>query len=187
MTLLKPLPSDRELDYLVEAGRRYRRAAGLIIGALVGLVFGLISQGINSFVLPGLDFYQPPFGQIVNGVLCLVSGALLGLVSAWPQESPLGVLIASITGAVIVFAITLADPQLDSRVGSGLVAMFLFLALPFSAAVVPIVVGLRWATNKQEDAFRANHFLWSRFIAPLLLLAVAGGLAATAMQAFTRA
>lgn len=179
--MLKPLPSDRDLDYLVEAGRRYRRAAGLIIGALVGLVFGLTSQGINSFMLPGLDFYQPPFGPIVNAVLCFLSGALLGLVSAWPQESPLGVFLASIAGALIVFAVTLADPQLDSRVGAGLLAMLVFLALPFAAAIVPIAVGLRWAANKQEDAFRSKYRVWGRILAPLVLLIAAGGLAATAL------
>ena len=47
----------------------YRRCAGLILGALIGLAFGSVSQGVNSLFLPGIPLYQPPFGPIGNSLL----------------------------------------------------------------------------------------------------------------------
>jgi hypothetical protein len=179
--VLKPLPTDEEIAKRTRAGDRYRRIAGVAIGAGLGLVFGLVSQSINSIVMPGIPFYQPPFGPVVNAVLCLLGGALLGLVSAWPHESAPGIVTAGVAGALCVGGLTLATARLDWKSGPGVIMSTLVLLLPLSALVVPVVWSLRWAANKQEDSYLAGYFIWSRVLAPLILVMVTGGLAATVL------
>ncbi len=179
--MLKPLPTDEEIARRTRSGDRYRRIAGVAIGAGLGLIFGLVSQGINSIAVPGIPFYQPPFGLVVNAVLCILGGALLGLLSAWPHESVLGIATASVAGALCAGGLTLATAHLDRNSGTGVVMTTLVLLLPLSALVVPVVWSLRWATNKQEDSYLAGYFMWSRVLAPLILVMVTGGLAATAL------
>jgi hypothetical protein len=41
---LKPLPTDDELAHLIRSGNHYRRIAGVVIGAMLGLVYGVVSQ-----------------------------------------------------------------------------------------------------------------------------------------------
>jgi hypothetical protein len=179
--VLKPLPTDEEIAKRTQAGDRYRRIAGAAIGAGLGLVFGLVSQSINSIVMPGIPFYQPPFGPVVNAVLCFLGGTLLGLVSAWPHESAPGIVIAGVAGALCVGGLTLATARLDWNSGPGVIMSTLVLLLPLSALVVPVVWSLRWAANKQEDSYLAGYFTWSRVLAPLILVIVTGGLAATVL------
>lgn len=179
--LLKPLPTDDELAHLIQSGNHYRRVAGVVIGAGLGLVYGVVSQSINPIAFPTLPFYQPPHGSVVNAMLCFIGGALVGLVSAWPQESVFGIFVASVASAVVIGGTTLATARIDWNSGPGVVLSVLILLLPITAMVVPIVASLRWATNKQEDSYRAGYWTWSRVLAPLLLLIVTGGLAATAL------
>ena len=179
--MLKPLPTDEEIAKRTRAGDRYRRIAGVAIGAGLGLVFGLVSQSINSIVIPGIPFYQPPFGPVVNAVVCFLGGTLLGLVSAWPHESAPGIVIAGVAGALCVGGLTLATARLDWKSGPGVIMSTLVLLLPLSAFVVPVVWSLRWAANKQEDSYLAGYFTWSRVLAPFILVIVTGGLAATVL------
>jgi hypothetical protein len=179
--LLKPLPTDSELAHLIQLSTRYRRVAGVVIGAGLGLVYGAITQSINSIVFPGLPFHLPPYGPVVNTVLCFLGGASLGLLSAWPQESAIGILIASVTGALVIGGTTLAATRINWESGPGVILIILFLMLPITAIVVPFVASVRWATNKQEDSYRAGYLTGSRVLAPLLLLIVTGGLAATTL------
>jgi len=174
-TLLKPLPTGEQIERLVRQGNRCRRISGVILGAGVGLVLGVVSQSINPWVMPGLSFYQPPFGPMTNALVCLIVGALMGLASAWPQENVLGVILAGLVGGLMVVAVTLTDPLFNWSRGPGVAFTLLALMLPFAAASAPIAASLRWAANKQEDAFRAGHFLWSRVTAPLVLVLAAMG------------
>jgi hypothetical protein len=178
---LKPLPTDDELAHLIQSGNRYRRVAGVAIGAGLGLVYGVVSQSINPIAFPGLPFYQPPYGPVINAMLCFIGGALLGLISAWPQESVFGILVSSVASAVVIGGTTLATTRIGWHSGPGVVLTVLIVLLPITAMVVPIMASLRWATNKQEDSYRAGYVTWSRVLAPLLLLIAAGGLAATVL------
>ncbi len=174
----RPLTED-EYDRRAAAGNRYRRIAGTLIGALLGLVYGLTSQTINSIAYPGIPFYQPPFGPAANTALVVLGGALLGLVSAWPSEGLAGIVIASAVSALVAGSYMLATARLTSATSSGAVISVIFLLIPLCGAIVPAVWSLRWAANKQEDAYLARSFTWSRVLAPLILAIIAGGLAYT--------
>ena len=178
MLTSQPLTQE-EHDRLTVARNRYRRIAGVLIGAILGLIYGLISQYINFIAFPGIPFYQPPFGPVINTVLCFLGGTLLGLVSAWPSESLTGILSASAASTLLVGGYVLATARLTSTTGSATVVAVIFLLVPICGFIVPIVWSLRWAVNKQEDSFLLGYSIWSRVLAPLILAIIVGGLACT--------
>jgi len=152
------------------SSHRYRRLTGLWFGAGLGLVFGFTSQFTNRILLPGVPLLQPPFGPLGNAWLCALAGALLGVISAWPESSIQGTFVASAVSALVIVAgnFALARPS-----GNTLVAILLtgiFLVLPFWAMLVPLIAALRWGVNKFVDA-RADYLPVRAYIAvPILLL-----------------
>ncbi len=153
---------------------RYRRLTGLLFGAGLGLAFGLTSQLTNRLLLPGVPLYQPPLGPLVNMLLSLITGALLGVISAWPESSIQGTFVASAVSALVIVAgnFALARPS-----GNTLVAILLtgiFLVLPFWAMLVPLIAALRWGVNKLVDAHDEHLPIRSRIAVPILLILAVG-------------
>jgi len=173
--------SDQELAELARRGSRYRRSAGVLIGAALGLVYGTVSQNINTWALPGLPYYQPPFSPLINMLLCCVGGGLLGLLSAWFKEAVVGIVVASLVSSAIMGGVMLSFVRLDAKSGAGIVLAILFMLLPIFGLVVPTTWALRWAVGKQEESYLSGYFIASRVWGPLLLAVVVGGLAATAL------
>jgi uncharacterized membrane protein YidH (DUF202 family) len=153
-----------------------------MLGALFGLGFGIVSQTINSWFLPGLRFYQPPLGPAGNVGLITAGGALLGLLSSWADNSIIGVLVGS-TVSMLAFVL---DSVLRLRTGSELrtgvilISLFMFL-LPLVALAVPVVGLFRWAVNRQTEARHDREPLASRLPLPLALFVIVSALGALAL------
>jgi len=152
----------------------YRRLTGLLFGAGLGIAFGLTSQLTNRVLLPGIPLYQPPLGPFGNALLCVLTGALLGVISAWPESSIHGTFIASAVSALVIVAgnFALAAPS-----GNTLVAVLLtgvFLVLPFWAMLVPLIAALRWGVNKLVEAHEDGLPLRARITIPIFLLLAVG-------------
>lgn len=157
---------------------RVRRSAGLLLGALLGLVFGLVTQYINRIALPGVPLYQPPAGPLGNSLLGLLAGALLGTIVAWPTSSIHGTFLAS---AVSAFAIVIGNLVIARPSGNTLIAITLtgiLVVLPFWGLLVPLLAGLRWGANQQEEGYRDR---WGPFVRvrDVLLLVLVVALAGT--------
>ena len=153
---------------------KYRRLTGLLFGAGLGLAYGLTSQLANRILLPGIPLYQPPLGPLGNILLSLLAGALLGVISAWPESSIHGTFIASAVSAVVILVgnFAVAAPS-----GNTLVAVLLtgiFLVLPFWAMLVPLIAALRWGVNKLVDAHADHLPIRSRITVPILLFLAIG-------------
>jgi hypothetical protein len=160
---------------------RYRRLAGLWVGALLGLVYGMVSQLLNRALLPGVPLYQPPFGAAGNILVTSAVAALLGAIAAWPGSSVLGTFIASAASALAIlvsgFLSAPADATTDSSpLGVAFIAAFLFL--PFWALLVPLIAALRWGVNRQEEAHR-DHIPVRHRLGTLLILVVLVALTGT--------
>jgi hypothetical protein len=153
---------------------QYRRLTGLLFGAGIGLMFGLTSQLTNRILLPGIPLYQPPLGPLGNILLSLLVGALLGLISAWPESSIHGTFIASAVSAVVILAgnLALAAPSANTLVA--LVLTGIFLVLPFWAMLVPLIAALRWGVNKLVEAHVEGLPVRSCITVPILLFLVIG-------------
>lgn len=153
---------------------KYRRLTGLRFGAGLGLMFGLTSLLTNPILLPGIPLYQPPLGPLGNIMLCVLTGALLGVISAWPEGSIQGTFIASAISALVIVAgnFALAAPS-----GNTIVAILLtgfFLVLPFWAMLVPLIAALRWGVNKLVEAHADRLPIRSHITIPTLLLPAVG-------------
>jgi hypothetical protein len=120
--------------------QRYRRAAGLLLGAMFGFAYTLVSQLINRVALPGLPLYQPPLGPAGNIVLALLAGAGLGLLCAWPASAAKGILLGGAAAALAVFAFTLL------RMGAGAASTLVGLVLSAPMAWVGVLgmAVVRW-------------------------------------------
>lgn len=153
----------------------YRRLAGLAVGGLIGLVYGLVGQYINHFYLPGLPLYQPPFGAAGNVLMAVGLGAFLGLLCAWSEASVPGTLLAAASGALLMLlaAFIFEEVQLLFPV-SRLVIVFALL-LPISGALVPLMALVRVAVNRQADYRTRPVYLPVRWWLPLLLVLLAVG------------
>jgi hypothetical protein len=162
----------------------YRRRLGALLGAGLGLAYGLTSQWINALFLPGIRFYQPPWGPVGNTALSVAVGALIGLVSAWPGQSLLGALAGCAVGALLVeIAVLLPGDSSGLLAAKGVLGFFIFLPM---AALLALPIGLvRWAVSKQEEARQMappwRVPAWKRVLLPLLLILAAAGLGALAL------
>ncbi len=121
---------------------------GVAFGAMMGFLYGLVSQFINAWFLPGLSLYYPPTGG-VNGVIFLtIAGGVLGLVVAWAQDSVQGLIAGSILGA---FATSLvAAQQQDWNVGA-IMLLFLYTFLPRAVIFLPVSALIRWASERWNE------------------------------------
>ena len=115
------------------ASRTRRCLVGTLLGAGLGLAYGLVSQWINAVAVPGVPFYQPPFGPLGNTALGLVVGAFLGLVTAWPHDAFVGVLAGCGAGAVLIELVVLLTGDVGSRMMAAKATLTLFTFLPFAA------------------------------------------------------
>lgn len=154
---------------------RYRRVVGVLLGASLGLVYSLVSQGVNAAFLAGIPLFLPPLGFWGNVVLAALWGGLLGLICAWPYSTAIGVVLASITSISLTIIRGLAgtDESLSRLLVVGVV-----LGVPTAFLMVPAMMALRWAVNGLVNV-RDRPMPWrARMRGPLILLALVGIVAA---------
>jgi hypothetical protein len=160
---------------------RYRRSMGVLLGTLLGLTYGAVSQTVNLIVLPGYAFYQPPFGPWINIALFTLGGALLGLVSAWPADGILGTVIASGASAAVFVIAVLLSIRIDPNRAAGTVTAVVFFGSTVFGMLVPVIALLRWTAHKQEEAHADGVFILKRLPVPISLLALVGLIGYTAL------
>ena len=161
---------DSTADEARESHRR--RMLGLAVGIITGVAYGIVSQFINRVALPGIPFYQPPFGPWVNALLWGLGIGALGVVSAWPAGGISGTFLGGAATALVLVGSNLWAIRSQGEVVGALVLTSFFLWLPLWGLTVPLVAALRWGTGKAHEAYR-EHLGWSKAIrAPLLLVLV---------------
>jgi len=154
---------------------RYRRLVGALLGALLGLVYFLISQGINAVFLPGIPLFQPPLGFWGNVALGALWGGMLGLICAWPYSTAIGVVLASV--ASISVSVVRGLSGIDEPL-SRLVIIGVVLGVPTTILMIPAMMALRWAINGLVDLRNHPTSRDQRLRGPLILLALVALVAA---------
>lgn len=158
-----------------------RRFAGSALGACTGLVFGLVSQFINHYVVPGVAFYQPPFGPIGNTALFAGLGGLVGLATAWPQASLIASAAVSFALSVAVILLNLPGARVEPKAAAGVAVGLVFLLIPFFGMFFAPLAVFRWVVNKEEETRRDREPVWVWARLPALLLLLGAGVGATAL------
>jgi hypothetical protein len=154
---------------------RYRRLMGAGLGAALGLVYFLVSQGINLIFLPDIPLFQPPLGLWGNAALGALWGGLLGLICAWPYSTAIGVVLASIASISVNVVRGLAG--IDEPLGR-LVIIAMVLGVPTAILMIPAMMALRWAINGFVDLRSHPTSRRERWRSPLILLALIAVVAA---------
>jgi hypothetical protein len=154
---------------------RYRRLVGALLGALLGLVYFLISQGINVAFLPNIPLFQPPLGFWGNVALGALWGGVLGLICAWPYSTAIGVVLASIASISVNVVRGLAG--IDEPLGR-LVIIAVVLGVPTTILMIPAMMALRWAINGIVDLRLHPTYRNERWRKPLILIALIAVIAA---------
>lgn len=132
----------------------YRRVFGLLLGFVLGTAFGIVSQSINFFFLPGLPLDLPPFGPFGNALLAALLGTVTGLALAWPENAALGVILASLVGALALSLAGFYTGRMDPASMTRKVASLLLIFVPSAGLVAPLMILLRWIIGREELAYR---------------------------------
>jgi hypothetical protein len=159
--------NDRKLD-------TFRRITGLLLGAGLALTYGLVTESLVHLMLPGISLNQPPFGAAGNVAAWIIAGALVGLASAWLAESLYGIIEGSLTGAVLISAMTFFSGQTMESSLWGILVGLLALFLPIAASLGLLVSFLRWGINQLVDVQQGKKRVLTALILPVLLWLAVG-------------
>ncbi len=147
----------------------HRKLTGAIIGLIIGIVYAFFSQMINKLSLPGVPYFQFPFGFTVNLVTSLATGLVIGFFCSTPQSSSNGVVVGSLA---IVLAVILQWWEVNRN---NLTTIFqspwqiLWVFLIFILAI-PIAMLVRFAIDIQLELSQEHFWAWKRVRAPLAIL-----------------
>jgi hypothetical protein len=173
---------DKEIEQ--EKGwHAHRRRLGPVLGAALGLVFGLVSQYGNAVLVPGIPLYHPLFGSAGNLLFCVAIGLLLGLLTAWPNNAFVGTIAGCFAGALLFEVAIILTGENTPNVVAGKTASILLTFLPL-AAILALPIGIfRWVVNKEEEVVREGASTGSlvhrwrisvmRLLRPVLLIVTA--------------
>jgi hypothetical protein len=156
------------------------RKIGSLLGGLIGLAYGFVSQSINSLYLPQVAFAHYPFGYAGNILAWTMGGSLVGLACAWPRETVAGGIRGSVAFTCLFeLRIGLVQiPQLMAGAGS-ILSLFNFLTLGLVLIFsIPLTLLLRVAVEIQNDYADKKWSSWIRLRAPVALLVLAVSVAA---------
>lgn len=155
--------------------RRQRRTA-LVLGALFGFAYGLVSQCINRVALPGIPLHQPPLGPLGNTILSTVVGALLALIVAWPSSAAVGVGLAILAAGAAILAVVFLRLAGDIGMSLSLIVSAVFSA-PLAWMAAPAVALLRWLAARDVELVAEGAPRRTRCALPIALIVGVGLLA----------
>jgi hypothetical protein len=129
-----------------------RRLAGALFGTILGMVYALVSSVINRWMVTGISLYSPPPGLLVQMLLTVLLGTLIGLITCWPESNLLGIFLGGLVAAGLITAGTFSNALTTQQaLGSSAVfyallpLIYIFLPLVVVGMVLPALI--RWSIN----------------------------------------
>ena len=126
-----------------------RKRTGLILGVLLGLAFGVVSQLINAVAMPGIPLHQPPTGTFGNILLIGLMGGVFGALACFPASAAKGVILGGIASLAGIFAYLIV--RLGGLGLGGALIGSAVLSAPMAWLTVPVIALLRWAAERLVD------------------------------------
>jgi hypothetical protein len=147
-----------------------RRILGALLGLVVALVYGLVTETINRFALPGLPLYEPSPGIFATVLLYGLGGGLVGLLVAWFDESVSGVVGGALGGALLTSLAAIYAAQQSSHAGGAAFALQFITFLPRAVLFLPVTAVIAWGIGQWKQELVSEDFSVLRLALPLLLL-----------------
>ncbi len=182
-----PTEPDKAIAFFREAAARkverpatpphYARRVALVIGAVLGLAYGLAAQFCNSLVAPSIPFTHYPFGVVGNIAASVLGFTLVSWIASLPKDFARGALAGALCCVAILElrALFISMPLL-ATLGTAY-AFFSVMGL-FIELIVALVVILIYRLMLDMQAEHFDKPLWSRprIALPLVFLVAAIGL-----------
>jgi hypothetical protein len=124
-----------------------RRLLGTLFGATMGGVYALVSQYINRILLSGISLYAPPPGLLGSILLTVLLGALIGLLTSWPESSLLGIFLGGLAGAVMMVIATYFNVLGNSQAFGMMYFTVIYTFLPMIVIAMPVSASIRWSMH----------------------------------------
>jgi hypothetical protein len=151
-----------------------RRLIGVLIGTMLGLTYGLVSEFANVIALPGVPLFQSPPGRALTIVLEIVGGGMLGFLAAWPAEAINGVMISALTGTSLSTLLTMILQRGDASRTMQVTALLFLTFLPRAFFFIPAAVLTLWVLARWNEETVYHPFeIKRRALSPLLAIALA--------------
>jgi hypothetical protein len=156
-----------------------RAAVGIVAGMLMGLAYGLVSENINQYFMPGIPLAHPPLGLIGNLIFNILAGGVIGYLAGRPAHAITGI-IASTVGIMVLLTLLILFAVTQQSVNTGqLTVNLLTLILAFSPMPIalPVIILLRWSIDLQHEHKGRPIYIIARsgpILATLIIAAAAG-------------
>lgn len=163
--------SAAEQQRQVRRATSVRRAAGALLGALLGVTAASVAPVANGWILlPGTPLDYGPWGAAGRVAFAAASGALIGGLTAWPTSSIWGVLLGDLlalaAGVARLGRSRVSSLALHVEVNPELYMLLMILGAIF--VVTPVLIVVRLFSDVQGE--RRNEPLWSWARLRLLIL-----------------
>jgi hypothetical protein len=154
--------------------RRVELMYGAFFGAWLAVTYALVSQVINWLFLPGIPL-APPVGGFTGYLLqYLAMGALLGVISALPENRWAGAALGGLTAAIALSVRMLQSAWGTEIVGTAALAALLMF-MPLAVLMMPLAFFVRLGVDGQQRD-PDQPYLWARrYIIPIFLTLVVVG------------
>jgi uncharacterized membrane protein (UPF0136 family) len=160
---------------------RSRRILGTLFGLAMGLAYGLASQTINLIALPGVHLHPEGLGTVGSIIFITLTGGLMGLLAAWPDEAIPGVIMSAVFTAAVTTIASFLSVQASTvnveRV-AGASAVLLITFFPRAFLFAPVAGLVRWALGVWDNQTREEMISLRKMalsVAVLLVIAIAAG------------
>jgi hypothetical protein len=155
----------------------YRRAEiifGALFGAWLGGTYAFVTQAVNWLFLPGIPLTTPS-GSLLNYLLeYMIMGALLGVISALPENRWAGMALGGISATLLLGFRSLSDVWGLESFGSTLITVLLTF-MPLAVLMMPLALFVRLGVDVQQPS-PDRPYLWARrYLIPIILTLVVIG------------
>jgi hypothetical protein len=125
---------------------RYRWM-GLLMGAWLGALYGLVFESINYFLLPEIPLRSSSLGVMGTMLVYMVIGTVLGLVSNWFESRIAGALVSGVICSVLVVALIWSSSASNPMQAAGTLLVTLISIFPLIVLTAPLGFIIRMATD----------------------------------------
>jgi hypothetical protein len=152
-----------------------RRITGTLCGILVGLIYALVSGLINRVALPGVPLYTPSPGLALNILLMMLLGAVMGLITAWPEMNFFGIVLGGLLGGILFILQTILNTLGSESAGILVYFTTIYMFLPMIVVTLPVSGLIRWSINSLVPEDPSEPINIKKSILPLVVTLLLAG------------
>lgn len=152
----------------METPVKTRSLSGLLLGAWVGVIYGLVSTNINFFIIRDIPLRYDIHAMLATTGWSLLAGAALGLLVNLPYHALPGVVLASLAAAIGVALQGVLDTAYSTEKLFSTLFLMAYVFLPLVILFVPFNALLRWSSQQLLPQGSRPLWAWPRLKGLLL-------------------